>query len=126
MDENKKELEKEKEEELKEEVNKNDDSSEQDEDLKPKAPLGERIDDAMDDIVGGLYDFIYGERKNFTEDIPATMPDPDNEIRHINKVQTRRNFNRRYGKVIVKIFLGFVLFAIIISVITFIIGLFFN
>ena len=64
----------------------------------PKEPLSERIDDKIDEIVGGAYDFIYGEKKDPNRDIPATMPDPDNEIRHINKVQTRRNILNRIGR----------------------------
>lgn len=87
--------------------------------------LSEKIDDAMDDAVGGLYDAIYGEGNDFTHDIPATMPDPDNEIRHINKVQTRRNFNKRFSKYILKGFLIVFGLGILAYILLFIIGLFF-
>ena len=64
--------------------------------------IGEKIEDGMDEVVAGVQDFFYGERKNFNEDIPATMVDPDSEIRHVNKVQTRRNFNKKYGAKFIK------------------------
>ena len=64
----------------------------------------EKLEDGMDEVVVSVQDFLYGERKSFTEDIPATMLDSDNEIRHIDKVQTRRNFNKKFGYKFLKVF----------------------
>ena len=91
---------------------------------KDNRSFGEKVEDTMDDVVYGVQNFLYGERKGLKEDIPATMPDPDNEIRHVNKQQTRANFSRKYGFKILKwmflsipIIIGIVIVAVIFKAI---------
>ena len=91
---------------------------------KDNRSFSEKTEDAMDGFFGGLQDLMYGPGDNYTEDIPATIEKP-NGIREINKVQTRRNFNKRFifNKTFGKIVLGIFLIAILIGAITGIVAL---
>ena len=85
--------------------------------------LGEKIEDTMDEVVARTQEFFYGERHSMAEDLIATMPDPDTEIRHVNKVQTRRNINKKIlGKKGAKIFLVIVAVVMVIGLIVHFIG----
>ena len=83
---------------IKEEKEQPKEKKEQPKEDKDNRSLGEKIEDKIDDIVATTQDILYGERKNINEDIPATMPDPDNEIRHVNKIQTRKNISKKIMK----------------------------
>ena len=76
----------------------------------------------MDNVMGGIQDFIYGEQNDPNTDIPVTIEKPSG-IRKVNKIQTRRNFNKwLFGKKGKWIFLGIVAFAIIIGLIVSFVG----
>ena len=80
--------------------------------------LGDKIEGVMDDVAT----FFYGEKGSYTEDIPATMYN-SNGRRVVNKVQTRRNFNKRlFGKKGQLIFLIIVGIMFLIGFIVSIIG----
>lgn len=82
----------------------------------------EKVEDTLDDVMGGVQDIVYGPKGSFTHDIPATMEDP-NGIRHINKVQTRRNIRKRlFGKKGAIIFLVIMLIGIAIGLIVHYVG----
>ena len=93
------------------------DASENVPDDEEKLTFEDKLEGAMDSV----QDFFYGERKSFTEDIPATMETPQG-IRKINKVQTRRNIHKKLfgkkGPIILLIILGVgVLIGLIITLI---------
>ena len=56
--------------------------------------FGEKLEDKLDDVRAKTEDFFYGEKGDFTDDIPATMYDA-NGYRKVNKYQTRKNINKR-------------------------------
>ena len=58
-----------------------------------KAPLSERIGDAIEDTLDGVQEAIYGPGDDFNNDIPAMIQKPSGP-KKIIKVQTRRNFNK--------------------------------
>lgn len=92
-------------------------------DEKDTRSFSEKIEDAVDDIVYDTQRIIYGDIDNFSENIPAMMRDPDNEIRHINKVQTRRNFNKwLFGKKGYKVLLALFGIALAIGLIVSFVG----
>ena len=85
--------------------------------------FSEKVEDKIDDVVYGAQKIIYGDIDNYSENIPAMIRDPDNEIRHINKVQTRRNFNKwLFGKKGAKVFLTLVAIALVIGLIVSFVG----
>lgn len=85
------------------------------EEEKDNRTFSEKLEDTLDDIVYNTQKAIYGDIDNFSENIPAMQRHPDNEIRHINKVQTRRNFNKwLFGKKGYKII--FAIFAVCIII----------
>ena len=61
---------------------------------KEKIPLGEKIEDKADDIFGAMEDAIFGENPDFSKDVPASMVNGSG-VRKINKVQTRKNLNKK-------------------------------
>ena len=62
--------------------------------IKEKEPLGDRITDAIDDF----QDAILGPGDDFQNDIPAVHK-LDSGRRQVNKVQTRKNINKKlFGK----------------------------
>ena len=85
--------------------------------------FSEKVEDKIDDVVYGAQKIIYGDIDNYSENIPAMIRDPDNEIRHINKVQTRRNFNKwLFGKKGAKVFFTLVAIALVIGLIVSFVG----
>ena len=85
--------------------------------------LGDKIEDGLDEVMGSVQDFFYGENNDFTKDIPATMEKPSG-IRKVNKVQTRRNFNKilfksKFFKIILILFLIGLGFSLLITLIGF-------
>ena len=54
-----------------------------------KKPLGEQIEDTLDEALYRVQNAVYGE-KNGSDDVPYTMEDPSG-FRRINKFATRRN-----------------------------------
>ena len=56
--------------------------------------LGDKFEDGLDNVFGGIQDAIYGENPNFQEDIPATR-ELDSGRRVVNKVQTQKNISKK-------------------------------
>ena len=98
-------------------------TNEKEEVIEEKRPLGERIEDGVEEFFETTQDAIYGgPGDDPRNDIPSTIRKP-NGVRKINKVQTRKNINRKlfgnktFLKVIL-IILGLGIFgSIIISII---------
>ena len=61
---------------------------------KDNRTFGEKLEDTLDAAREKTEDFFYGEKGDFTDDIPATMYD-SRGYRRVNKVQTRKNINKR-------------------------------
>lgn len=61
-----------------------------------KMPLGERIEDKLDEALYKTQNAIYGE-KNGSDGVPYTMEEPSG-FRRINKFATRRNLALRLIK----------------------------
>ena len=59
-----------------------------------KINLNEKLEDGIDNFFGKIEDTLYGENPDFTKDVPATHVD-GNGIRKVNKIQTRKNLNKK-------------------------------
>ena len=59
-----------------------------------KPPIGERIEDTLDEALYRAQNAIYGEKKG-SDDVPYTMDDPSG-FRRINKHATRRNLALKF------------------------------
>ena len=70
----------------------NEEVKNEDETKKDPRSLGEKIGDGVEDALDSVQDIFYGD--DFQNDIPATMVN-GNGRKVVNKVQTRRNFNKR-------------------------------
>lgn len=90
---------------------------------KNKPSLSERIEDINDAVFETLEDVTMGPKKDFNKDIPATYYS-GNGARKVNKIQTRKNINKRIlGKHGVKIIVIIIAIGLIVSLIYYLINL---
>ena len=61
--------------------------------------LGEKLEDGIDDTMGAVEDFFYGDEltRDYQNDIPATRKMSSGRV-VVNKVQTRKNISKKVMK----------------------------